>query len=95
MEKVQTERKRTDIFRVMKKEQMQTSKADIRSRRFFFPERILWTAGQVENSQVLLKERDLQISLTAHNPCILKNKEGEKASMKVVWKSSVSIGVVC
>lgn len=44
-------RERNDIFRVLDEETLKNSKKDVRSRSFLFPKRILWTAGQVENSR--------------------------------------------
>ena len=74
-------RERNDIFRVLDEETLKNSKKDVRSRSFLFPKRILWTAGQVENSRRLLEKEEMQISLAAHEPCILKNEKGEKASI--------------
>ena len=48
-------RERNDIFRVLDEETLKNSKKDVRSRSFLFPKRILWTAGQVENSRRLLE----------------------------------------
>ena len=70
-------RERNDIFRVLDEETLKNSKKDVRSRSFLFPKRILWTAGQVENSRRLLEKEEMQISLAAHEPCILKNEKGE------------------
>ena len=50
-------RERNDIFRVLDEETLKNSKKDVRSRSFLFPKRILWTAGQVENSRRLLERR--------------------------------------
>ena len=66
-------RERNDIFRVLDEETLKNSKKDVRSRSFLFPKRILWTAGQVENSRRLLEKEEMQISLAAHKPCILKD----------------------
>ena len=57
-----TERKRTDIFRIMDENMLESSKKDVRSKAFFFPKRILWMKGQVQNSQALLEEREIQIN---------------------------------
>ena len=54
-------RERNDIFRVMG-EDAAIGQTDIRSRRFFLPQRIVWMQGDVKNSEVLLEERELQIS---------------------------------
>ena len=56
-------RERNDIFRVLDEETLKNSKKDVRSRSFLFPKRILWTAGQVENSRRLLEKEEMQISL--------------------------------
>ena len=75
-------RERNDIFRVMN-ENVALGERDIRSRRFLYPTRIVWMQGDVENSEALLEERELQISLgsKAGKPCIMKNAEGRKASV--------------
>ena len=39
---------------------------DIRSRAFLFPKRIVWSQGQVEHSEILLLEREHQISLACN-----------------------------
>ena len=59
-----TERKRTDIFRIMDENMLESSKKDVRSKAFFFPKRILWMKGQVQNSQALLEEREIPVSYT-------------------------------
>lgn len=76
-----TGRDRKDILRIMEEETVEKSREDIRSRRFLFPKRILWTQGEVENSGVLLQERDLQISLAAHEPCVMRSTQDGKASI--------------
>lgn len=76
-----TGRDRRDILRIMEEETVEKSREDIRSRRFLFPKRILWTQGEVENSGVLLQERDLQISLAAHEPCVMRSTQDGKASI--------------
>lgn len=88
-----TERDRTDIFRVMNQEILESSKEDIRSRRFLFPRRVVWSGGQVENKEVLLEERELQISLAAQNPCILKNKDGKQASVLLDYGVEIHGGI--
>lgn len=87
------ERDRKDIFRVMDEDILKTSKEDIRSRRYIFPRRILWTNGQVENSEQLLNPRELQISLCASNPCIMKNANGEKASILLDYGVEIHGGI--
>lgn len=87
------ERERTDIFRVMDEETLKMSKKDVRSRRFLFPKRILWTAGQVENSSTLLEKREMQISLAANKPCILKNDGKKKASILLDYGIEIHGGI--
>ena len=55
-------RERNDIFRVLDEETLKNSKKDVRSRSFLFPKRILWTAGQVENSRRLLERGNADFS---------------------------------
>lgn len=76
-----TERSRKDIFRIMDKSTVDSGKKDIRSRVFIFPKRVVWKNGHIKNEQALLEERDLQISLCAHNPCVMKSSKGKKASL--------------
>ena len=88
-----TERKRTDIFRIMDENMLESSKKDVRSKAFFFPKRILWMKGQVQNSQALLEEREIQISLSADNPCVLKNTAGEKTSVLLDYGIEIHGGI--
>ena len=74
-------------------ETLKNSKKDVRSRSFLFPKRILWTAGQVENSRRLLEKEEMQISLAAHKPCILKNEKGEKASILLDYGIEIHGGI--
>lgn len=88
-----TERDRRDIFRVMDKETIRTGKKDIRSRMFLFPKRVVWTAGEVKNAEALLEERDLQISLVAHNPVVMKSTGGAKASILLDYGTEIHGGI--
>lgn len=88
-----TQRDRGDIFRVMDEDVLKTGKKDIRTRRFLLPKRILWTGGHVENSQTLLEDREIQISLAAHQPCILKNQGEEKASILLDYGVEIHGGI--
>ena len=56
-------------------------------------EETLWTAGQVENSRRLLEKEEMQISLAAHEPCILKNEKGEKASILLDYGIEIHGGI--
>lgn len=87
------QRERKDIFRVMDEEIVSSSREDVRSRRYLLPRRILWTEGCVENSQVLLEERELQISLAAHNPCVMKSTDGGKASILLDYGVEIHGGI--
>lgn len=100
-----TERKRDDIFRVMDEEMVKGIHHDPCSRAILLPKRIIWTDGEVKNSEALLEEREFQISLGAHNPCIMKSTKKKKASMLLdygqeihggirllVWSSSIAAG---
>ena len=89
------QRDRKDIFRVMDEDILKAGKEDVRTRRFLLPKRILWTKGHVENSDTLLENREMQISLAAHRPCILKN-EGqaqEKASILLDYGVEIHGGI--
>lgn len=100
-----TERKRDDIFRVMDEEVVKGIHHDPCSRAILLPKRIIWTDGEVKNSEALLEEREFQISLGAHNPCIMKSTKKKKASIVLdygqeihggirllVWNSSIAAG---
>lgn len=100
-----TERKRDDIFRVMDDEAVKRIQHDPCSRAILLPKRIIWTDGNVKNSEVLLEQREFQISLGAHDPCIMKSTKKKKASILLdygqeihggirllVWNSSISSG---
>ena len=89
------QRDRKDIFRVMDEDILKAGKEDVRTRRFLLPKRILWMKGHVENSDTLLENREMQISLAAHRPCILKN-EGqaqEKASILLDYGVEIHGGI--
>ena len=66
---------------------------DIRTRAFLFPKRIVWTQGQVENSQMLLTERENQISLSANNPCVMRSTKERKASILLDYGSELHGGI--
>lgn len=100
-----TERKRDDIFRVMDEEMVKGIHHDPCSRAILLPKRIIWTDGEVKNSEALLEKREFQISLGAHNPCIMKSTKKKKASILLdygqeihggirllVWNSSIAAG---
>ena len=66
---------------------------DIRSRAFLFPKRIVWSQGQVEHSEVLILEREHQISLSAHEPCVMRSTQGNKASILLDYGTEIHGGV--
>lgn len=74
-------RARKDIFRAMKKEIYKDSKRDVRTREFIYPQRVIWTNGNVKNAEGLLNPKPMQSSLVAKDECVLYNKKGEKASV--------------
>lgn len=45
---------------------------DIRSRKDIWPHKILWTSGDVEHTEVLCKERGLQISMVPKEPFVMR-----------------------
>ena len=73
--------KRNDIFRVMDKEIYENGKKDVRSRKYLFPKRVMWTQGCVEHEEELLKEKPIQSSLAAERYCVMKNLGTEKPSV--------------
>jgi len=54
---------------------------DIMDRAFVFPTRILWTAGQVEGSDVLLLEDNGQSDVAGHPMCTMTNGDSDTASI--------------
>lgn len=66
---------------------------DVRSRAFLFPKHIVWTQGQVENSQMLLVKREHQISLSAHEPCVMRSTQNNKASILLDYGTEIHGGV--
>lgn len=98
-------RERRDIFRVMDEDTIRTMHQDVCKRVAILPKRIIWTDGNVKNSEVLLEQREFQISLGAHDPCIIKSTKKKKASILLdygqeihggirllVWNSSIAAG---
>ena len=88
-------RERNDIFRVLDEETLKNSKKDVRSRSFLFPKRILWTAGQVENSRRLLEKEEIAIDdeeglKEFALASLYKQAERSRLSMSAVeWSSEV------
>ncbi len=66
---------------------------DTRTRAFLFPKRIVWSQGQVENSQMLLVEREHQISLSANQPCVMRSTKDSKASILLDYGMELHGGV--
>ena len=86
-------RERKDIFRAMDESIYAKGQEDIRSRRYIYPKRVLWTSGNVENSEVLLQEREMQISLDSSNPCIMRSADGQKASILLDYGVEIHGGI--
>lgn len=76
-----SEMKRTDIFRAMDRDIYENGKIDVRSRRFIFPKRIVWTDGCVQNQEKILTPTDIQSSLVIAEHCILETTKEQKASI--------------
>ena len=72
------DRSRNDIFRAIDKKIYENSRRDMRTREFICPQRVVWTNGQVENVETLLKEKSLQSSLLQNDVCLMKNNGSEK-----------------
>lgn len=57
-----------------------SARSDPRVRQYILPNRIVWTSdnpgSRVENEESLLVEKSGQVTLDAHEPCVLKNVEG-------------------
>ena len=75
------QRDRKDIFRSMPEKCYENQYADSRSRKMILPVKILWTQGNVENEDILLKGAAQQIALEEKTVCTLKNQNGTKASI--------------
>lgn len=87
-------RERKDIFRVMEEKSVAQSIADVRSRRYLFPQRVVWSQGEIENVERLLEPRDQQISLVANNPCVMRSKPGVKASVLLDYGVELHGGIM-
>lgn len=81
------------IFRIMEESMEQKIQRDQRTRIFLPPQRVVWMQGSVENSEVLLEKRELQISLEAKNACILKSEKGSKASILLDYGMELHGGI--
>ena len=66
---------------------------DTRTRAFVYPKRIVWTQGHVENSEILLTKREHQISLCAHEPCVMKSTPNCKASILLDYGTELHGGI--
>ena len=59
------------------------SKFDPRVRQYILPKRVLWhteyASAAVENPESLLMDRTGQVTLDAHNPCVLRSTEDKPA----------------
>lgn len=86
-------RERNDIFRVMDEKIYASGQEDTRRRKYIYPRRIVWTSGNVENSQALLKEREMQISLDASDACVMKSANGQKASILLDYGVEIHGGI--
>ena len=89
---------RTDIFRMMDQRIAEKSREDNRKRVFLTPVRVLWQSengdqSSVENSEILLENREPQISLQAVNPCIMHNR-GKEASILLDFGCEIHGGAV-
>lgn len=71
----------------------QNVQIDKRTSVYLTPKRIVWQKGWVKNAEVLLEKRDMQISLEAHNPCILKNENRNKASLLLDFGVEIHGGI--
>lgn len=65
------------IFRVMDKETTDTIHPDERKSAYLLPRRIVWKQGKISNEEVLLKERESQISLAAWDDCVMDSTDGQ------------------
>ena len=65
------------IFRVMDKETTDTIHPDERKSAYLLPRRIVWKQGRISNEEVLLKERESQISLAAWDDCVMDSADGQ------------------
>lgn len=64
------------IFRVMDKETTDTLHPDERKAVYLLPRSVVWKQGKVSNEEVLLTEREPQISLAAHEPFVMDSSDG-------------------
>ena len=64
------------IFRVMDKETTDTLHPDERKAVYLLPRSVVWKQGKVSHEEVLLTEREPQISLAAHEPFVMDSSDG-------------------
>lgn len=86
-------RERKDIFRVMSEKVCKTMHDDDRRRKTLFPVRVVWTQGNVQNEDILLKESAMQIAREETKLCTLKNENGKKASILLDYGTEIHGGM--
>lgn len=77
----------------MNESMKQNVQKDKRTSVYLTPKRIVWQHGDVKNAETLLVQKDMQISLEAHNPCILKSENGKKASLLLDYGMEIHGGI--
>lgn len=80
------------IFRVMDKETTDTIHPDERKSVYLLPRRIVWKQGRISNEEVLLKERESQISLAAWDDCVMDSTDGQ-ASLLLDFGNEIHGGI--
>ncbi len=70
---------------------------DPRVRQYILPQRVVWTAQgngvEVKNAEALLQNRTGQITLDAHDPCVLSNQGGQTAGVLLDFGRELHGGV--
>lgn len=75
----------------------QRAKADPRVRQYVLPKRIVWTSQgdgiEVSNAESLLRDKSGQVTLDAHDPCILSSKGSQPAGVLLDFGREIHGGI--
>lgn len=83
---------RRNIFRIMDDQTMDKARTDSRKCTLLSPRRIVWKQGKITNESALLKARDPQISLAAHDACTM-DATGGTASLLLDFGYEIHGGI--
>lgn len=66
---------------------------DIMDRVFITPEKVVWTAGNVENAEAILEEDNGQSSMSGHNTCYMRTAQADTASIIIDYGKELHGGL--